>query len=86
MVKVVNSEYFKHLLHYKDRRFGKNLRFVQFMLNSKQKWQMMNISTIFVKKQNMKKLTVADLRKELDNGSAELLGNKQLILMGGMNP
>ena len=34
----------------------------------------------------MEKLTVADLRKELDNGSAELLGNKQLILMGGMNP
>ena len=46
---------------------------------------MIDTSTIFVKKQDMKKLTVADLCKELDNSSAELLSNKQLILMSNMN-
>src|SRR5947207_2687225 len=35
LVKVANSEYFKHLLRYKDGRFGKDPRFVQFMLNSR---------------------------------------------------
>ena len=35
LIKVVNLKYFKQLLHYKDGYFGKDLRFVQFMLNSR---------------------------------------------------
>jgi hypothetical protein len=71
---VSNAEYFKHLLRYKDGRFGKDPRFVQFMLNSRLRWQMMDTSKIFVKKQDMEQLTVAELREELDKDSAELLG------------
>ena len=74
LVKVANSEYFKYLLRYKDGRFGKDPRFVQFMLNSRLRWQMMDTSKIFVKKQDMEQLTVAELREELDKDSAELLG------------
>ncbi|XP_055329698.1 uncharacterized protein LOC129582250 [Paramacrobiotus metropolitanus] len=64
--KVTESEYFKHLMRYKDRRFASHPTFRFFALNSLMRWQAMRVGQVFVRKHVFGAVTVAELRHRLE--------------------
>ena len=83
---VTGIEYFRHLLRYKDGRFGRDPRFLQFMLNSRSRWQMLKSANLFIQKQDMEHLTTSDLRDILaDPLQADSIA-KRISRYGGQVP
>ena len=70
-------EYAKHLLRYRDNRFGRHPRFRYFLLNIIMKHRTQESSTIFVKK-NIGELptTMEELRQHLQNLLDSRLGER----------
>ncbi|CAG8693771.1 19013_t:CDS:2 [Cetraspora pellucida] len=66
------AEYFKHLLKYKDGRFGRYTRWRYFALNSQMRWKALQKGRIYIKQsQNSMQLTVEEVQ-ELANSDNHL--------------
>ncbi|XP_057831850.2 uncharacterized protein LOC131042550 [Cryptomeria japonica] len=68
MRRVHLHEFVKHLLRYKDHRFGQHSRFKYFMMNMIMRHRAQNSSTVFVKRsfQDMT-ITINELRQHMEN-------------------
>ena len=70
------SDYFKHLLLYKDGRFARHRRFPWFMFNTLQRHRTFSQSRIFVKQNHdASRLTVPDIQRLLNDGDHSLALN-----------
>ncbi|CAB4427787.1 unnamed protein product [Rhizophagus irregularis] len=67
------AEYFKHLLWFKDGRFGRHSRWRYFALNSTMRWRALQEGKVYVR-QNLseKQLEVSDILEMISNGDQQL--------------
>ncbi|CAG8503777.1 4193_t:CDS:2 [Paraglomus occultum] len=67
------AEYFKHLLRYKDGRFGQHTCWRYFALNSQMRWQALQEGKIYVKQNlNDDELTVNDIQERIATGDKHM--------------
>src|SRR5579864_9124415 len=70
---VMPAEYFKHLLKYKDGRFGCHTRWRYFALNSQMRWRALQGGQIYVKQNlNDDELTVTDIQEKIAAGDKHM--------------
>jgi hypothetical protein len=73
---VQMSDYFKHLLLYKDGRFARHRRFPWFMFNTLQRHRTLSQSRIFVKQNHdAGRMTATDIQELLNDGDTSLAHN-----------
>ena len=65
---VKPTEYFSHLLKYKDGRFARHACWRYFALNSQMRWRALQEGKVYVKQSlNAQQCTIEDLQKMLEN-------------------
>ena len=83
--KVNPAEYFKHLLLYKDGRFGRHSRWRYFALNSQMRWRALQEGKIYVKQNlNDECITITDIKEKIegDNHFADRIMRFRVGLRG----
>ena len=70
---VKPAEYFKHMLRYKDERFGRHTRWRYFALNSQMRWQVLLEGKVYVKqKLNDLTLRISDIQERIAEGDTHM--------------